>query len=72
MHIPYSAIELIEELERLFPEKTPRVEEIADPIRLSFQAGKRDLIRNLRANYEQQLQEEAEEDRLKGEFKDVS
>jgi len=65
MEIPMDTPRLIEELDRLFPEKCPSIDESEREI---FRyAGKRELVVLLKTSLDLQLQQIAEDNREKGE-----
>lgn len=60
MKIPLLSVDLIKLLEEQFPDQFPSPEDFPDERRMWAEAGKRELIRNLRIYLEQQ-EEEARE-----------
>lgn len=53
-HIPAISRELIEYLERICPDRAPRLD--ADERKIWFEAGKVDLVNHLRLIHEQQIE----------------
>ena len=68
MHIPYSALELIEFLERAFAPRSPDLNDAKNLPKMWMEAGKVELVRDLRISYEEQLREEAEIKKEKGDL----